>query len=1753
MATQNSNLQVTVTAKDELTPDLQRIESKVIRAVGAISASLAALKIGSAPILAAAEFERELANVQKTTNFLESDMRRLGDAILQMSQKVNVGAVDLAKIAAAAGQQGLGRFGVEGVVQFTDSVARMSSVLDITAEDAANNIGKIANVFKIPLRDIERAVSTFNEVSNNSTASGKELLDVVKRIGDAAGSLDLQQATALAATGLDFGQSPEVVGTAYAKVFSSMFQKADKFAELIGKPTDEFLKFLQEDGFAAYRAFLTAVRKLDAQSQQTAITKLIGGGRLGALINKQVQDTSDSVLLSNLASAKRGQGGLSAIREQATVLNTLTAQAQILQNSFFKLGAEGAQQLLEPLKQYAAQLSIALQSDGARSFVKSVLAGIGETIEQVVALTKFIGSLNINWENFVKVGALFLKLKLAETIIGLVPGFRGIGAGLQSIATQATAATAATTQLGAATSAAGTAAQASSLASLRSLVATKFGLQQLIDQYKVYKKSQEDAANSALNAASKENEARRKQREFAQANRAAQAANSDAVFASSDSGAASARLRRAREAGAAAELADRTALANRLAAAETQNQQRLADIQTAFEARKAAIRATGSRAGLAAAQRENAEQIATQEASHQRSIRSIESYWARRIAATVAGANAAVAAEAVVLARANAALDTTLAARSAANTNASDRKAAADAARAAADTAKDAANRTSRSFSEISKNLFSFTGIAAAAGVAFGAVGTALKTLGAVAVRVGGLIAGSFFWVTIIYSIADAIGVLDRVGPALQRITDYLGITSAARRDAAVAAEKEKEANEAATRALNDQTEAYQKNVDVRTGRTDQSFIAGNIALASQSEDSGRRREAANVVVEALNTQRAVSEGLSREATAANQKLIDEQAKIIADGQAQIAQITKLAARDAVRFPINTDAGRQLANEYANQLRTAQSAVDSAKSRVEALSRELKNGGVVAESAAKAYQETGAALAAMFTPQSLDLVRSSVLPFVEAGEQARRIQDTYTTAQKQAIASGDLQSESLRNLAASLVAANERTEELRKAMNAAAIAQLQQPGISPEVRKSLEDFAFYASLSSGSLESVLGALQAINKAQLTGAKAGVVGNTAATGTRAFSTKSTESAADKEKALRAARLQLERAELDALNKLRDEQAKQEEARSKEAYDRGLKTIEEYYADRRRIQLQGIEDDKRSSILELAAVQREIEEAQKQQRALEGKANAKKRKAGAATPSDTAEIIRLRADAVRISGEIAVLERQKDGINEQIDRDREAALTAFQDRVRSEGTKLLNEGLIAADATTVFKANLDDALAQYRDFLAALRNSGRVDFVNLAGAIENSLRLQAYTASLQPLQQTLTNLTGGVERYKQKLDLLQLNGAITAQENEAAYSAAIKSQIPLLEKQLRLQQAHLEMQLGSGKVSEQVYAAQAAAIDETRIRLAQLMSQVDQTAKAINSSITDSLADALHSLEADFSNLGDVARSFLRSVFSTINQALTRDLAEQFMRAIGSSGAGGIGEFVQGIIQGGRGGTPADASSKVTDRFLQRGQTVGTPLYVMNVDGSASGLLGKAISQDPITNLDEISKTIAEASGPQGVLNGPAADSFFGRFTGIFSGGISGLVQGLGGALTGLVNSLGSTLSGIFGGGSGGGGIFSFVSSLFHNGGIVGANSGMSRRVPIGIFKQATRYHTGGIAGLAPNEVPAIMKKGEEVLTQSDPRHRDNLQSSANAQVPRIVNVLDPDLARDFMESSAGEQVILNHIRRNASSISQTLRK
>lgn len=102
---------------------------------------------------------------------------------------------------------------------------------------------------------------------------------------------------------------------------------------------------------------------------------------------------------------------------------------------------------------------------------------------------------------------------------------------------------------------------------------------------------------------------------------------------------------------------------------------------------------------------------------------------------------------------------------------------------------------------------------------------------------------------------------------------------------------------------------------------------------------------------------------------------------------------------------------------------------------------------------------------------------------------------------------------------------------------------------------------------------------------------------------------------------------------------------------------------------------------------------------------------------------------------------------------------------------------------------------------------------------------------------------------------------------------------------------------------------------------------------------------------------------------------------------------------------------------------------------------------------------------------------------------------------------------ITGPLASALGGINWGslfGFGGGGTVPSIGTgtgyTYHQGGIVGQHGTNPRELPLSAWANARRYHTGGVV-LGADEIPIIARRNEEVVTESDPRHRRNLGAGA----------------------------------------------
>lgn len=112
----------------------------------------------------------------------------------------------------------------------------------------------------------------------------------------------------------------------------------------------------------------------------------------------------------------------------------------------------------------------------------------------------------------------------------------------------------------------------------------------------------------------------------------------------------------------------------------------------------------------------------------------------------------------------------------------------------------------------------------------------------------------------------------------------------------------------------------------------------------------------------------------------------------------------------------------------------------------------------------------------------------------------------------------------------------------------------------------------------------------------------------------------------------------------------------------------------------------------------------------------------------------------------------------------------------------------------------------------------------------------------------------------------------------------------------------------------------------------------------------------------------------------------------------------------------------------------------------------------------------------------------------------------------------------------------------------IAGLFHTGGIAG-QAKTSRSVWDGVFAGMTRYHRGGLAGLRPGEIPAILQEGEEILDRANPRHIMNGGAVVEPKVD-LQNVICMDPADWFakgLNSRPGQKSLMSFLRANSQAI------
>lgn len=231
------------------------------------SVTLPLMGIGAAIIKASTDYESAFAGVKKTVDGTEEQLKRIDKGIRDMTKTMPQSAVEIAGVSEAAGQLGIE---TESILGFTKTMVMLGDSTNMTSEQAATDLARLANITQMPQTQFDRLGSTVVALGNNLATTESEIVSMGLRLAGAGKQIGLSEAQILSFAGAlsSVGIEAEAGGSAFSKVMIDMQlavetgnESLNDFAKVAGMSAEQFQTAFKEDATGALISFIGGLSK----------------------------------------------------------------------------------------------------------------------------------------------------------------------------------------------------------------------------------------------------------------------------------------------------------------------------------------------------------------------------------------------------------------------------------------------------------------------------------------------------------------------------------------------------------------------------------------------------------------------------------------------------------------------------------------------------------------------------------------------------------------------------------------------------------------------------------------------------------------------------------------------------------------------------------------------------------------------------------------------------------------------------------------------------------------------------------------------------------------------------------------------------------------------------------------------------------------------------------------------------------------------------------------------------------------------------------------------------------------------------------------------------------------------------------------------------------------------------------------------------------------------------------------------------
>ena len=387
----------------------------------------------------AIDFESAWTGVTKTVDGTDEELAQVREGILKLASATGTSSSEIAGVAEAAGQLGVG---VKDVTEFTETMVRLGDSTNLAAGDAATAIAQFYNIMNQDLSTVDRFGAALVDLGNNSATSESKIMDMASRIAGSASQIGLtsQQVLALATSLSSVGIEAEMGGSAISTIMTNIDKEValngkhlKTWASTAGMSSKEFKKAWETDTMSAIQAVVKGMSEVrDEGGNLNVLLEELGVKNIRQTDTMKRLSNASDLLTNSLQIANNAWEQNSALATESDKrYNTTAAKLGQVKETLKEVAIDLGEVMLPIIKDFADKLKeltdkFTSLDDGQKKTILTILAvvaAIAPLLGILGTLISVIGTLIVSFAVVsIAISAISAPVLAVVAVIGVLIG-----------------------------------------------------------------------------------------------------------------------------------------------------------------------------------------------------------------------------------------------------------------------------------------------------------------------------------------------------------------------------------------------------------------------------------------------------------------------------------------------------------------------------------------------------------------------------------------------------------------------------------------------------------------------------------------------------------------------------------------------------------------------------------------------------------------------------------------------------------------------------------------------------------------------------------------------------------------------------------------------------------------------------------------------------------------------------------------------------------------------------------------------------------------------------------------------------------------------------------------------------------------------------------------------------------------------------------------------------------------------------------